>query len=80
MLNAPPKIYYHPPSDELIETYARKVCQQLDKTQQTSEDMNSEIIWELTGFLKVVARILANHMNRNSEEKGENLDIRAEDS
>ena len=78
MSNKQRKKFYLPPSDELIETYARSVCQEFAKLQSSEPDEGSEMTWEFIGFLKVAGRIIAAHLNKHSED--EKLDSDAEPS
>ncbi len=61
------RIKYVPPSDEMIDRFARQFCEKLG---QENPAFKADEVW--TGFgnyLRVVASIAANRLNREQEEK-----------
>lgn len=66
--DAPPlpvRVVYSPPSPEVIEAFARQVCQHLG-----GECLDHEIVNGLATFIKIVGAIQANHLNRQSASEG----------
>jgi hypothetical protein len=65
------RIKYVPPSDEMIDRFARQLCEKLG---QENPAFKADEVW--TGFgnyLRIVATIAANRMNREQEEKNDQV-------
>jgi len=60
-------VVYCPPKPEVIEKFANRVCQELAR-QHGEQFARSEVIDGFTDYLKLAARIYANHLNRKQEE------------
>jgi len=59
-LRPQPPVIYSPPADDVIDTYAERVCQTLGTAYE-----QPEIIDGLAGFLKAVAKAYANILTRD---------------
>ncbi|GAB4575752.1 MAG: hypothetical protein Kow0077_28830 [Anaerolineae bacterium] len=57
-------VEYVPPSNQVVEAFARNVCEILAKKWDDESYLDHEVIWGLAQFLKVVAQIEANRLNR----------------
>ncbi len=61
------QVEYHPPSDEHIAEFARKVCQGLGETVDKRYEM-AGAHFGLASFLRVVASIRVQQLNQKKEE------------
>ena len=61
------RIIYHPPKREVIDAYARRVCERLSEKYGTSIYANPEVIWGFARFLELSAVILAKHLSTSCE-------------
>ena len=60
-------VEYHPPESEKLDRFARQVCHEMGLDQQRG------IVYDLAGFMQVLARACAKDLNRKNED-GEALD------
>lgn len=58
------KVEYVPPSNDTLDKLARGVCERMAESLKDERYLNTEVIWGLAEFLKIVARIEANRLNR----------------
>jgi len=62
----PKRIIYSPPSRQVINDYARKVCERLAEKYGASY-ATPDAILGLSAFLQVSARIVTKHLNSSCE-------------
>ena len=62
------EIIYVPPAPEVIEKYARDVCEALEQ-RYGGNHTKSEVITGFTAFLKEATKIYANHLTRKHKEQ-----------
>jgi hypothetical protein len=60
-------VEYHPPESEKLDRFARQVCREMGLDQKRG------VVYELAGFMQVLARACAKDLNRKNE-NGEALD------
>ncbi|MEP7288646.1 MAG: hypothetical protein ABI947_23070 [Chloroflexota bacterium] len=59
-------VAYYPPPREVIDNFAREVCQQLG--QKVDAGFNTpEMVWGFASFIKIVAVIYAKHLSKPSD-------------
>jgi hypothetical protein len=54
-------IEYHPPEQDDLDRFARQVCREMGLDQKRG------IVYELAGFMQVLARACAKDLNRKNE-------------
>lgn len=57
------RIEYVPPKPEVIQAFARQVCETLAAEKNDPTYLQYEIMYGLAQFLELVARVLAKHLN-----------------
>lgn len=58
------KVVYEPPDDRAIDIYAQEVCHEISKEHNQGNLSDSEVVYGLSNFLKLIARITVNHLNQ----------------
>jgi hypothetical protein len=71
-------IEYYPTPGEVVDAYARAVCQRLGEEVDASFN-TPETIREFSAFVRIVSIICAKHMNRQRTDKRTSLRITASD-
>lgn len=61
-------IVYYSPKPEVLEKYVETICQTLEQKYGKGY-LNTEVMQGFSDFLKVIAKVYANHLSRISQKK-----------
>ena len=68
------RVIYCPPPRQVIDEYARRVCERLAERTGSKAYVEMEVILGFSRFLQLSADIWAKHLTKQYEEAGKKLD------
>jgi hypothetical protein len=60
---------YHPPSDQAVQSYAKRVCQALTDQRGDPALTHPNIVDGLARYFSLIARLTANQLNQSGSEQ-----------